>query len=261
MRFFVKRMSKTFHVLWPGGNATALVQGRFSRRQRVAFAKKIMQKDGRIEQVGFLQHPRSSRAAIRLQMMGGEFCGNAARCAGYLWGSLSKNRVLSLEVSGFKRLLRVRMRKNSVTIVLPGSFFVRARTDRKYTIIDLEGIRHCIYWSKGNRRIAETLIEKYKGRYPAVGVLFCTKKATNVFMRPFVWVRDTHTMMQETACASGSIAVVIAMHLHGSRLRRFFIQQPTKEVYAIRFKFLKKKISRITLEGTMKYLGEGLLDA
>ncbi len=255
-------MSKTFHVLWPGGNATALVQGRFSRRQRVAFAKKIMQKDARIEQVGFLQHPRSSRAAIRLQMMGGEFCGNAARCAGYLWGSLFKKRALSLEVSGFKQLLRVRMRKNSVTLALPGSFFVRARTDKKYTIIDLEGIRHCVYWGKGNRRIAATLVKKkYKGRYPAVGVLFCKKKANNVFMRPFVWVRDIRTMTEETACASGSIAVAIAMRLRGSPLRRFFIQQPTKEVYAIHFNFLNKKISRITLEGTMKYLGEGLLDA
>lgn len=67
-------------ILNPGGNITALVEGiPDSRPLRKTINDEIMRAFPKVEQVGFLD-----RSIKRLEMAGGEFCGNATRCAAYL---------------------------------------------------------------------------------------------------------------------------------------------------------------------------------
>ena len=63
------------HYVDPAGNMTAIVRGEFDAEKRVELAKSIMQQE-KAEQVGFETAPVNG-GDCRLEMMGGEFCGNA----------------------------------------------------------------------------------------------------------------------------------------------------------------------------------------
>lgn len=68
----------------PAGNRTAIVRTPVPAEQRAQIAAKILGiPELRAEQAGFETAPRLGGAG-RLEMMGGEFCGNAARSYGYL---------------------------------------------------------------------------------------------------------------------------------------------------------------------------------
>ena len=66
----------------PAGNVTAIVEGFVPMAERISLSKKILEKKC-AEQVGFETAPALG-GLYRLEMMGGEFCGNAARSFGYL---------------------------------------------------------------------------------------------------------------------------------------------------------------------------------
>ena len=66
----------------PAGNRTAIVRTPVPADQRAQIAAKILQiNDLRAEQVGF-ETSALMGGTGRLEMMGGEFCGNAARSYG-----------------------------------------------------------------------------------------------------------------------------------------------------------------------------------
>ena len=73
-------------VLDPAGNVTAIVLSDVQAGERARIAAQLRQAQQlrlpelRIEQAAFLTAPRCG-GEIRLEMMGGEFCGNALRCA------------------------------------------------------------------------------------------------------------------------------------------------------------------------------------
>ncbi len=63
----------------PSGNITALVLPLVKRSRQVEIAHRLLRYDPQLEQVGFVE-PAAGKAMARLQMMGGELCGNGA-CA------------------------------------------------------------------------------------------------------------------------------------------------------------------------------------
>ena len=73
------------HYVDPAGNMTAIVRGEFGNEKRVELAKQILQQE-KAEQVGF-EVPPVNGGDCRLEMMGGEFCGNAVRAFAYLKAS------------------------------------------------------------------------------------------------------------------------------------------------------------------------------
>jgi len=96
-------------ILNPGGNITALIKGTnrpFDERKLIN--DKIMTKFSEIEQVGFIDY-----SPTRLVMAGGEFCGNATRCAAFLTlkGKPGKTDV---SVSGTKQILKSRIDKQGM---------------------------------------------------------------------------------------------------------------------------------------------------
>ncbi len=244
----------TVHLVWPGGNTTAIVAEGMPREQQAAAARAIMRQDPTIEQVGFFERPVDPGADIRLQMMGGEFCGNAARCAGYVWGAETGNTHVRLEVSGLSGFVDVDTRPDRTTLRLPGSFFLdAARAD--HTIVDLAGIRHVIVEGKGDATTAGELIRRYRESHPAVGIMYLQRAGQALHLTPFVWVRETDTLIPETACGSGTIAVAVAEH-GSTRTAAARITQPTGETYSVRLHHDGSGLQSIELTGAVKYLGQ-----
>ena len=85
----------------PAGNRTALVLTQVPPQDRGPFAARLMElPELGAEQVGFVLPPPSG-GLFRLEMMGGEFCGNAARSFGlYVARKLGRTGKLLVEVSG-----------------------------------------------------------------------------------------------------------------------------------------------------------------
>ena len=72
-------------VLNPAGNITLIVTTAVDKAAYADIAGKLLNMpELRGEQVGFLTQPKHG-GAIRLEMMGGEFCGNALRSTGYYY--------------------------------------------------------------------------------------------------------------------------------------------------------------------------------
>ena len=108
-------MEYSYYKIDPTGNITAIVETSAERNKQSRIAGLIMTADTTIEQVGFLEKPQGE-AAVRLQMMGGEFCGNASISAAALMACKSgiDSGNITLEVSGADEPLCVKDRKSVV---------------------------------------------------------------------------------------------------------------------------------------------------
>ena len=79
MQTLQQKREYTVAVLDPAGNVTAIVCSDVPAAERARVAAQILRlPELGIEQVAFLTEPRSG-GEIRLEMMGGEFCGNARK--------------------------------------------------------------------------------------------------------------------------------------------------------------------------------------
>ena len=74
-------MNISYTKIDPAGNITVIVDSFVPREQQSRVAAELMKRDVTVEQVGFLEKPDDPCCAVRLQMMGGEFCGNASLSA------------------------------------------------------------------------------------------------------------------------------------------------------------------------------------
>lgn len=246
----------SYHVLWPGGNTTAIVSDLVPREQYITLAKQLLAADSALEQVGFIEPPTLPSAAIRLHMMGGEFCGNAARAAVHLCTSETNEREINLEVSGFSELIRGRRTGEETAVVLPGSFVQASTKIGGHYIIDLFGIRQVVVPATAAISIEEVM-QKYAGIFPAVGLMRVSPLDRGFALDPIVWVRDTNTCYNETACGSGSIAVAIAAAKFWQAKPEVVIRQPSGEDFTVIMSHASGgDLKEVLLTGKTKYLGQ-----
>lgn len=208
-------MSEIRYVtLDPTGNTTCLVLDPIPLSERPAVTEKLMTE---CEQVGYLVPAGSPGAEARLEMMGGEFCGNAtmatacwlARENGILPG---EERTVTLEVSGADKTLRCTVRALDDgfegTVEMPGALEIFKTEAEGLTLmaVRMEGIIHLIVNGKiGTDAQAERMLRKLADGLPddAAGLL----QWDGEYMRPLVYVRNSGTMVWETGCGSGSTAI------------------------------------------------------
>ncbi len=217
----------------PTGNITCLVLDEVPAEQRTVVTALLMK---RCEQVGYLTRPADPAAAARLEMMGGEFCGNASMAAA-AW--LARQRgareetVVPLEVSGARGLVDCRVRPLpdgafEGTVAMPPvlEVFPLSLDGRELTAVRLEGIVHLILEDQPmEKRAAEQLLQAAARQLPdaAIGLLQWDSAAR--FMTPLVWVRGSGTLVWETGCGSGSTAVGAWLALRDGGARQE-IRQP-----------------------------------
>lgn len=206
----------TVAVLDPAGNVTAIVCSDVPAAERARVAAQILRlPELGIEQVAFLTAPRSG-GEIRLEMMGGEFCGNALRCAGFYQalrtGAQGKSCVLA-EISGADDVQPVMAdtAQGTASTVMPLPLSVQPAdwADVQATRVTFAGITHFVI---DCAQPDEALVQRAVAAAPeasAVGAIFLDRAHGSI--KPVVFVRETASCVAENSCASGSVATAVVL--------------------------------------------------
>ncbi len=243
-----------YYIYYPGGNTTALVLGDNSQ-DYIKTTALIMGKNPSIEQVGFLKAPVLQNTDLHLEMMGGEFCGNAARCAAvHYYKSTGKDNV-ALTVSGFLGVLKAQIQGDNVTLTIPGEF-LKSLTFQNYGQVNFSGISYAVFNSAIPSQQREKIVNNFDPAIPAVGIIELKKLVSGTKIVPHVYVRQTQTFISESACASGSLAAALVLWRQEGYPKNFFtaIGQPSGSNYKITINGNKETLIDLMLSGPVKDL-------
>jgi diaminopimelate epimerase len=217
----------------PAKNITLFVFDAKGDRETRAETARALLKDSRFgaEQVGFVLPPVTRTAGCRLwrlEMMGGEFCGNAARSFGLFIARETglRGRVpVTIEISGMEMPLTVTVDTEAGTaeIGIPkpraiDRFEIRCGESegRSFPLVIFDGIVHVIALNikpeEKTFHYIKIAVEKRCRDLPrggvcpgAIGVMFYDTK--NRFMTPAVYVAATDSLVFESSCGSGTAAL------------------------------------------------------
>lgn len=216
MQTLQQKREYTVAVLDPAGNVTAIVCSDVPAAERAHVAAQILRlPELGIEQVAFLTAPRSG-GEIRLEMMGGEFCGNALRCAGFYQalrnGAQGKSCVFA-EISGADGVQPVMAdtAEGTASTVMPLPLSVQSAgwADVQAARVTFAGITHFVI---DCAQPDETLVQRAIAAAPeasAVGAIFLDRAHGSI--KPVVFVRETASCVAENSCASGSVAAAVVL--------------------------------------------------
>lgn len=214
-------MNLTYCIANPAGNITVLVTSPVEKSEYAEISRRLLETVDGSEQVGFLVSPVLG-GDIRLEMMGGEFCGNALRCAGLYYAKMHpdfKSGIIKTEISGCDRVLDVLINgengdvEGEMPLPVDNDIAMLWKTRIADAVI-FDGIVHCVSeqdhsdikpaWLKESLR---SLALQY--HTSAVGLIRLDREKMEI--TPTVYVVSTDTMICESSCASGSEAVAICL--------------------------------------------------
>lgn len=258
----------------PTGNITILVTDPVARDRQAALAAQLMV-DPTVggEQVGYLEPAEAPEARARLQMMGGEFCGNASiSTAAYLAMRdgirPGETREIPLEVSGCKGVLQCGITALTDgyegTVRMPSVSEIRSMTLSyrgdcyDVLLVRMEGIAHFILKERILRDDrAERMLREWQDKVDEEAVGLLQWDETAGFMRPLVLVKSTGTLVWETGCGSGSTAIGVMKAMEaGDGETETAVSQPGG-VLKIRTLIREGRPEEITLTGKVRILNEG----
>ena len=205
----------------PAGNRTAIVRTPVPADQRAQIAAKILQiGELRAEQVGFETSPLMGGAG-RLHMMGGEFCGNAARSYGYLlWKEKQEAQQeaqenpdgnILIEISGSPHPLSVfcdsALESSYAQMPMPETI---EYSPEGFPMVVSEGITHMILEDmEPDEDLIRHAVDTYGRSWDAFGIMFLKGER----LTPVVYVGAAGSLVYESSCGSGSLAA--AWYLEG----------------------------------------------
>ncbi len=212
-------MELRYTVIDPTKNITLLVTTPVPRDVQPRVAVELLRREKDAEQVGFAEGLAAGKP--RLQMMGGEFCGNAAMSmAAWLHRDLplGAERTLTLPVSGARSPVACRVTHidgcfiGTVSMPLPESIEQLALpvggVNQAFPVVFLPGICHVIAPAElFNRPCAEETLRSWSKVLPgeAMGLLLLEESRTA--FTPLVYVKPTDSCVWERGCGSGSAAI------------------------------------------------------
>ena len=196
----------------------------------------------------------------RLEMMGGEFCGNAARSFGRYIAKKKHCKEAVIEISGSKKPMTIAVQENGwakAYMPLPQELRTLTAGDAHYPMVCLDGISHVIVENETPKeeQINKILQAVQKDSNPeAAGVLYLNRKSGS--MVPIVWVRELDSLVWENSCGSGSVAAATFLtrdKADGSY--RMLLHQPKGD---IEVELLKEwgKISSVSINGLVRITEE-----
>ena len=194
----------------PAGNLTAIVLTPVAPQARAEIAARMMaQCPEGFEQVGFADEASLTGELPSLCMMGGEFCGNAARafaCYAAKVRGRGETR-LNVAISGAKKPVSVEidLSKNHAYAQMPLPYALEALTadGRTIPLVRMEGIDHALVLNaEPSPKLAERVLAT-RPKQDAQGVLFVQGGK----MTPMVYVAATGTRVWESSCGSGTVAL------------------------------------------------------
>ncbi|MBR5329488.1 MAG: hypothetical protein IKV45_04700 [Firmicutes bacterium] len=214
-------MKLNYCIADPAGNVTVIVTSPVKNDEYANISRMLMDKIDGAEQIGFLATPFMG-GDIRLEMMGGEFCGNALRCAGLYFAKHRDgftNGIVKVELSGCDHVLDVfvDLDEDNAEAAMPlpvDSDIAMLWKTRIADAVIFDGIVHCVSYQDHSDIKPAWLKESLRSlaiqyRTSAVGLIQVDKEKMEV--TPIVYVVSTDTMVYEGSCASGSEAVAVCL--------------------------------------------------
>ena len=242
-------MKVKYKIYNPSGNITALVIGdEYTKEEKKIINDKIMEENHEVEQVGFV-----SLKENKISMAGGEFCGNATRCACKYY--LENTKIDNLEIVINNYLIKSGIyRGGEIWCEIPilTNNELTENIEDSITKVNLSGITILVIekidLSQDLEELTISYIEKFNLKdEQAVGCIFLKEKLEII---PVVWVKEIDTLFVENSCGSGSIGVAIVESLKGVQ-NKFKIKQPSN-------KFLKVEVcdnlEKVILSGDIEEL-------
>ena len=218
-------MELRFIKVSPTENMTLLIESPVPREQHLEVAEKLIAYGSvYAEQAGYIEEPVDPQAEKRLQMMAGEFCGNATLSLAAVLAeeknlAVGEETDILLEVSGAEHLVNCHLRKEEkgffgrVAMPLPEGIeykkFHLENETYELPVVVFEGISHIIVpadlWGADGVRKAELAAKEWADEMPAAfGILLFDE--ANSTCRPLVSVQGV-TLIWERGCGSGTSAV------------------------------------------------------
>ena len=240
----------------PAGNRTAIVRTPVPADQRAQIAAEILKIRGlRVEQVGFETSPVMGGAG-RLDMMGGEFCGNAARSYGYLlWKEIQEEQEgkqgtrgetagnIMIEISGSPYPLSVfcDLVQGSSYAQMPMPTAIEYSPEG-YPLVVSEGITHMILEDmEPDQDLIRRLVDSCGQKWDAFGIMFLKGEE----LIPVVYVAAAGSLVYESSCGSGSLAAAWYLERKTAQdgLSSYSFQEPGG---TIRVDLLREKDGKIS---------------
>lgn len=267
-----------FYKLSPGGNTTILIMDAedLPVSGHSAMAARLMDPlHLSAEQVGFVS---LDRALPRLEMMGGEFCGNAARCLGAVLALEGRLRAEGrISVSGVGRSLTVRVHGEhgdlssslhaAVQMPVRGSGSCLTDLAPGVALAELDGIAHLLLDEDEHScpcdpiRASARLRETYGlAGQDAVGCIWHSGDHSSPSIRPVVWVRATGSTHLETACGSGSMALAQLLARQRGEGVSLRVLQPSGQHIEARVEYdaAKDSFSEAWIDGPVQLIAKGI---
>ena len=210
-----------YYTVDPSKNVTAIVVAPDVEADKAGIAAEIMQADPTVEQVGFLT---SEEGEYRLNMAGGEFCGNASISAAAIISRFEgikagETKTILLNVSGNDDVTRVDVTSSGCTlsrcvITMPDAVGFLYKTlpcgKRKIRlpVVSFSGIAHVLIMNgEITESEAEECIKNWCGilDVTCLGIMFLDMTFNR--LKPLVYVPAADTLVWESSCASGTAAV------------------------------------------------------
>ncbi|PRR76874.1 diaminopimelate epimerase [Clostridium liquoris] len=265
---------------------TIFVLDQVPRNMQMHVAKKLMSYSNICaEQVGFIEkaivHKELEDKCLRLQMMGGEFCGNATRALAALmvhnqYPNITKaedGHTVQLEVSGIDSIINCQVYKteddntylSQVNMPLPKEI-----SDFSFEVdgivfssikVEFEGITHFIVDSKKVKDkdlfFKQIKNEMDKTHYDAFGIMYYDYNEE--FLEPLVYVKGTDSLFWERSCASGTSALGVAL----TYMKKKNIDQKVRQpggLLQVTTKWSENSVESICLNGTVEIVAEGIVN-
>ena len=193
----------------PAGNLTGFVLSPVFPGERAALAARLMAAcpEG-FDQIGYVDEASLDAPLPRLDMMGGEFCGNAARAFGLM---VARRRGLTrgslcVSVSGAADPVPVEFDVSKgeafAQMALPRAVLRIRALGEAIDVVRMEGIAHAVVTRAPSQEAADAVLAAMPDA-PAQGVLF--REGTR--MTPLVRVGASGTCVWEGSCGSGTAAL------------------------------------------------------
>lgn len=193
----------------PAGNLTGFVLTAVPKETRAQIAVAMMARcpEG-FEQIGFIDEASLLAELPRMDMMGGEFCGNATRTFALLCARQRGMDAgeMDVSVSGAQKPVRVRFDARAgeayADMPLPYALEQIVLCGRTIPVVRMEGIAHAIVCGEAPSQALAAQILAAMPPEDAQGVIFLE----NDRLTPAVYVRATDALVWESSCGSGSVA-------------------------------------------------------
>lgn len=259
----------------PTENMTLLIETPVAREKQLAVAERLIAYGSvYAEQAGYIEEAENPAAEKRLQMMAGEFCGNASLS---LAACLAKKKNLpigekteiTLEVSGAEELVRCEIERETehrflgrVAMPLPQTIETRAFTldgERiELTAVVFAGITHILVpvsrWGENAAKKAERAARVWAKELPPVfGLLLFDEKEKS--LKPLVAVEDV-SLIWERGCGSGTSAVGAYLAAREKKDITVSLKQPGGVMHAM-VSYQNGAVTKIEITGSVAIVAEG----